>query len=59
MAFETFADFIAMGRHGFYVWLSYGITSVILLLTILPPLFRRKQLLKELKQREKRAQKAA
>lgn len=25
MAFETFADFLAMGRHGPYVWSSFGI----------------------------------
>ena len=23
MAFETFADFLNMGGHGLYVWLSY------------------------------------
>ena len=26
--FETFGDFIAMGGHGFYVWLCYGIVLV-------------------------------
>lgn len=25
MAFNSFADFCAMGGHGFYVWLSYGL----------------------------------
>lgn len=24
MQFESFADFIAMGGYGFYVWLSFG-----------------------------------
>ena len=30
MAFDSFADFIAMGNHGFYVWLAYG-TAVVAL----------------------------
>lgn len=30
MYFESFADFLAMGNHGFYVWLSYG-TSLALI----------------------------
>ena len=29
--FETFAEFIAMGGHGLYVWLAYGSTIVVLL----------------------------
>lgn len=31
MAFESFAEFLAMGKHGFYIWLSYGCSFVILL----------------------------
>jgi len=29
--FDTFAEFIAMGGHGLYVWLAYGSTVVVLL----------------------------
>ena len=29
--FDTFAEFIAMGGHGLYVWLAYGSTIVVLL----------------------------
>ena len=25
-AFDSFADFLFMGRHGLYVWSAYGIT---------------------------------
>lgn len=28
--FESFSDFIAMGGHGFYVWLCYAIVAVAL-----------------------------
>lgn len=31
MAFASFAEFIAMGGYGFYVWLSYGATALALL----------------------------
>ena len=30
MAFDSMADFLAMGTHGFYVWLTYGTTFVVL-----------------------------
>ncbi len=30
MAFDSFEDFLAMGNHGLYVWLSYGLTFLIL-----------------------------
>ena len=29
-------DFFAMGGYGFYVWTSYGLTLLILVLNILP-----------------------
>lgn len=28
MAFDSFTDFLAMGGHGFYVWLSYGVMAI-------------------------------
>ncbi|XQW84445.1 heme exporter protein CcmD [Thalassotalea piscium] len=30
MQFSNLNDFIAMGNHGFYVWLSFGITFLLL-----------------------------
>jgi heme exporter protein D len=41
--FENMADFIAMGGHGLYVWLAYGIALVILLLNVLQPLRQTRQ----------------
>ena len=29
MAFDSFADFIAMGKHGPYVWFCYGLTLLV------------------------------
>ena len=34
MYFDNFADFLAMGRHGLYVWLSYGIFLAVILWNI-------------------------
>ena len=31
MAFESFADFLAMGKHGFYVWSAYGISAFLII----------------------------
>ena len=30
MQFDSFADFIAMGGHGPYVWMAYGATFLVL-----------------------------
>lgn len=30
MAFESFADFLQMGRHGVYVWSAYGISLALI-----------------------------
>jgi heme exporter protein D len=30
MAFDSWADFLAMGKHGVYVWSSYGLTFAVI-----------------------------
>lgn len=47
MAFESFADFLAMGRHGLYVWLAYGVTFAIIVWNALQPVLQRRRLLRE------------
>jgi len=56
MAFETFADFLAMGKHGPYVWSAYGITLVVIAINIAAPILRRKGLIEEIKRKAKREQ---
>lgn len=34
MAFSSFSDFLAMGGYGFFVWLSYGISALAIVLYI-------------------------
>ena len=31
MYFDSFAEFLLMGKHGFYVWTAYGTTTAVLL----------------------------
>ncbi|WP_300522193.1 heme exporter protein CcmD [Alcanivorax sp.] len=31
MAFDSFADFLAMGKHGFYVWSAYGVSALLII----------------------------
>jgi len=47
MAFETFADFLAMGRHAPYVWSAYGLTFAIVLWNVAQPWRQRRRLLRE------------
>lgn len=56
MAFESFADFIAMGKHGPYVWSAYGITLVVVVANIVAPILRRKGVIEDIKRKAKREQ---
>jgi heme exporter protein D len=58
MEFNSVSEFLAMGHHGLYVWLSYGLTAVIIALNVAQPLLRRR-LLKEQAQRLRREKKHA
>ncbi len=40
---NSFAEFLAMGGYGFYVWTSYAIGFVVLLLNVVIPMMQRKQ----------------
>ena len=31
MYFDSFADFLAMGKHGFYVWSAYGVSALLII----------------------------
>lgn len=42
------AEFFAMGGYGFYVWGSYGVTAVLLLIEVITLLRRRRTLLRRL-----------
>lgn len=43
MYFQNMADFLAMGGHGFYVWLAYGIAAVIFAYNVIVPVLGRRR----------------
>lgn len=54
--FANLADFLAMGGHGFYVWLAYGIGLLVFLVLLLEPSLRRRQLRQRLQAYYRREQ---
>lgn len=47
MYFDSFSEFLAMGGHGLYVWIAYGLTAVIFIYNLIAPVFKRKRLIVE------------
>lgn len=54
MFFHSWSDFINMGGYGFYVWLSYGLSFLAIILLIVEESWRRKALVKEMQRAEQR-----
>ncbi|MBI6818181.1 heme exporter protein CcmD [Pseudomonas syringae] len=54
MSFASFSDFLAMGRHGVFVWSAYGLCLVVLLVNVASPLWARQRFLKQQARRLKR-----
>ncbi len=48
-------SFLYMGGYGFYVWTSYGITALVLSFNLIAPILQRRQLLRQLALKQKRA----
>lgn len=44
-------DFFSMGGYAAYVWSSYGICCVILILNVIQPLMRERKIIRELQKR--------
>ncbi|ACO79207.1 Cytochrome c-type biogenesis protein [Azotobacter vinelandii CA] len=47
MSFSSFAEFVAMGNHGLYVWSAYGIGLAVLVINVAGPLLARRRYLRE------------
>lgn len=54
MSFESFSDFLAMGGHGVYVWLSYGVATCVFIANVVLPMQKKKDIIKKHEQRLKR-----
>lgn len=42
-------EFFHMGGYAFYVWSSYGLTFIVLMMIFLKPMMSKKQLVKDLR----------
>ena len=47
MSFASFAEFVAMGNHGLYVWSAYGISLLVLVVNVAAPLLARRRYLQD------------
>ncbi|SEG57919.1 heme exporter protein CcmD [Marinobacterium lutimaris] len=54
MSFNSFSEFLSMGGHGLYVWLSYALGLSVILLNLAAPLMERSRLIAQLKRRLQR-----
>ena len=54
MFFESWQDFLQMGGYGFYVWLSYGISLVAMIILAVQSVKGRKIVLKEVLREQQR-----
>jgi len=56
MQFSNLNEFLAMGGYGFYVWLSFGLTLIVIALLTMDSSMAKKKLLKNALQQELRKQ---
>lgn len=54
MQFESFSEFIAMGKHGVYVWSAYGASMAILVLNVVLPVLNRRKVVKTIARNQRR-----
>lgn len=54
MFFQSWSDFINMGGYGFYVWLSYGISLMAMIILAIQSVKERKTVLKEVLREQQR-----
>lgn len=47
MSFSSFSEFIAMGTHGPYVWVSYAISLAVLGLNVALPILAQRRYLQD------------
>lgn len=57
MQFSSFNEFITMGGHGFYVWISYGFCFVLISLLLLASLHSNKKIKQDIQKKLRRDEK--
>lgn len=56
MSFSNWSEFFHMGGYAFYVWISYGLTLIVLAGLVIAAWRRQRRLLQELARRARREQ---
>jgi heme exporter protein D len=59
VSFDSFSEFLAMGGHGKYVWLSYAIALVVIVINIVNPVLQKKKVFSDLARRLRREKKTS
>ncbi len=54
MAFDSFSEFLAMGKHGAYVWSAYGLTVLVIVVNIVQTRMRKKHITQQIARNVKR-----
>lgn len=54
MSFSSLNEFLAMGGHGLYVWLSYGAALIIVLYNVISVRVRLRRMLADVRDRARR-----
>lgn len=54
MQFDSFSAFLNMGGYGFYVWLSFGVSTALILALIFNSTMGHKQVIKNIALRQQR-----
>ncbi|MFW6093577.1 MAG: heme exporter protein CcmD [Pseudomonadota bacterium] len=56
MSFSSFGEFLAMGEHGLYVWLSYGAALIIVVYNVVSVRLRLRRFFDEARAQQRRRQ---
>ena len=54
MFFQSWSDLIHMGGYGFYVWLSYGLSVLLIMALVIQSLMGKSAVLKSVKREQQR-----
>ena len=57
MQFESFSAFLSMGGYGFYVWLSFGVSTVLIVGLVVSSISAHQQVIKNIAIRQQREDK--
>lgn len=50
LQFSSLTEFLQMGHHGLYIWSAYGLSLLVVAANVLQPIFKKRQLIKQLRQ---------